>query len=135
MTTDEPDRERFAHLDYDTSDRGFRRLPIVTAVYGGEARVYESSAASGPHVWLNVKRQVPPDAGAAADRVNVGDVTLHLSARAALALAEQLLFLLRQHYQGDQLFELTGTEADRRFDDDDYNWVPIPKIRDRIDRE
>lgn len=37
-----------------TNDRGFLGYADLTDSYGGRVRVYESSSAEGPHVWLNV---------------------------------------------------------------------------------
>ena len=36
------------------SERGFAQFPEVECSYGSKVKVYESSAASGPHLWLNV---------------------------------------------------------------------------------
>lgn len=36
------------------SERGFARFKTVTCEYGSEVKVYESSAASGPRVWLSI---------------------------------------------------------------------------------
>lgn len=67
-----------------TSERGLDRYPAIPGAYGGEAEVYESSAASGPHVWLKVTES-----------------PLHLTAENATKLAEQLLALVAGHYQNE----------------------------------
>jgi hypothetical protein len=41
------------HLEVTTTDRSFDHMPPIPSEYGGEVRVYESSVASGPHIWLN----------------------------------------------------------------------------------
>lgn len=72
------------HLAAARSDRGFQRLTSpIRGEYGGEITMNESSAAAGPHVWL---RTTDPD--------------LHLTAENALLLAEQLVYLVQNHYQG-----------------------------------
>jgi hypothetical protein len=71
------------HLRVTTSDRGFTSLPPILDEYGGTATVYESSAASAPHIWLNVK----------------GSGRLHLTVESAQQLAEQLMYLVQNHYQ------------------------------------
>lgn len=49
------------HLKYTTTDRGFDRMPPIPSEYpGGSVQVYESSAASGPHIWLNA---IAPEGG------------------------------------------------------------------------
>lgn len=50
---------------------------------GFDWTVSESPAASGPHVWLDVK------------------CPAHLTAENAWRLAEQLMTLVRDHHQGD----------------------------------
>lgn len=77
------------HLNITTSPRGFDRMPEIPGEYGGEVAVYESSAASGPHVWLKARES----SGSAA--------TVHLTAENAWRLADQLRALVRDHYQGD----------------------------------
>lgn len=83
------------HLQVETSDRGFGRLPAIPGAYGGQVRTYESSAASGPHLWLQIK--IP--AGAMATQSEAEEATLHLTADNAVKLAEQLQFLVAHHYQ------------------------------------
>jgi hypothetical protein len=61
------------HLAATTSDRGFDSMPDIPSEYGGHVSVYESSAASGPHIWLKateamhgrpeVEAAPPPDSG------------------------------------------------------------------------
>lgn len=77
-TTPEPAE----HLAARTTSRGFAHYTAIPSAYGGEAEVYESSAASGPHVWLKVTES-----------------PLHLTAENATKLAEQLLALVAGHYQ------------------------------------
>lgn len=72
------------HLAATATDRGFDHYPAIPGAYGGEVRAYESSAASGPHVWLSVDGE-----------------TIHLTAENAKKLAEQLLALVANHYQNE----------------------------------
>lgn len=72
------------HLAPTTSERGFDRYPAIPGAYGGEVSIYESSAASAPHVWLKVTES-----------------PLHLTAENATKLAEQLLALVAGHYQNE----------------------------------
>jgi hypothetical protein len=84
------------HLTPIFTDRGFRHLPPIPGAYGGAAQAYESSAASGPHVWLQVV--VPADLNS--PNGPTVDATLHLTAENAVHLAEQLQHLVANHYQG-----------------------------------
>jgi len=83
------------HLAVTTTARGFDHLPAIRAGYGGSVRVYESSAASAPHVWLlatapgNLNEPSSPPVEAA----------LHLTTEQAQLLAQQLMFLACNHYQ------------------------------------
>jgi hypothetical protein len=77
------------HLEPTESARGFVALPALAAAYGGEIEVYESSAASGPHLWIK-----STDEGGQA-------VTLHVTAETAWKFAEQIVTAVRNHYQGD----------------------------------
>lgn len=95
------------HLEVERSDRGFKFLPPIASSYpGGEVTVSESSAASWPSIWLRAK---------APDNLNEPDgpsheVPIHLTAGAAWRLAEQLQWLVRNHYQGYGLAALSDDE-------------------------
>jgi hypothetical protein len=80
MTDTTPD-----HLTPTVTDRGFTHLPPIHGTYNDWILAYESSAADGPHIWVSVN----PDGPA-----------VHLPAENAIKLAEQLLFLAQNHYQG-----------------------------------
>ena len=84
------------HLKTETSERGFDRLPGIPGTYGGHARVYESSAASGPHLWLHV--EMPADLNK--PQGPTVEATLHLKAEDAVKFSEQLQYLVDMHYQG-----------------------------------
>ena len=75
------------------STRGFSHFdPIVTS-YGHEIRVYESSSASAPHIWLAVN---------GVDSTNGDEYTsLHanMTLAAARLLRDQLTHLIDNHYQ------------------------------------
>lgn len=85
------------HLDATRSGRGFDRLPPIPSEYGGQLQAYESSAAPAPAIWLF--------ATAPADLNNPSGPTveapMHLTAENAWRLAEQLMTLVANHYQGD----------------------------------
>lgn len=85
------------HLTATTSERGFARLPPIRSEYGGEARAYESSAASEPHIWLNV--ECPVDLNDPSGPTK--EAVMHFTADNAWRLAEQLQHLVRNHYHGD----------------------------------
>ena len=87
------------HLQFHRSDRGFLSFPAIPGAYGGEATVYESSAVSGPHVWLSV--EAPLDANYPS-LGNSEPAILHLSAENATRLSEQLAALVANHYQNQE---------------------------------
>jgi hypothetical protein len=75
------------HLIPVVTDRGFTHMPSVQGTYGELVRVYESSAASQPCIWLRI-------VGGQHD-----EWAAHLPVEAALRLAEQIQHLARNHYQ------------------------------------
>lgn len=85
------------HLEPILSQRGFKHLPSIPSVFGGGVRVYESSSAEGPRIWLNAT--CPEDLNnPEGPQVQVVE---HLSAHDAKRLAEQIMWLLENHYYGD----------------------------------
>lgn len=86
------------HTEHSTSDRGFIHFDAVPDTYGGQIRVYESSAAFEPHVWIDIKSQAklqevhpPPDG------ITAG--TVHLTLEGATKVRDQLTWLIENHYQ------------------------------------
>lgn len=67
----------------------------VLSDYGGDVRAYESSAADHPHIWLTVTS--PVDLNHPEGEMNAA--VAHLRIEDAITLAEQLLFLIVNHYQ------------------------------------
>lgn len=105
------DSERVTdHLQPTTTDRGFKHMPPIPSKYGGDVKVYESSAAIGPHLWLRAESPVDmnkPDGPTV-------EAVIHLRADDAWHLSEQLQWLLEHHYQGDaRPQEMTGLRIDR----------------------
>lgn len=95
------------HLNPIRTERGFTYLPEIPSEYGGHISVAESSAASGPHVWV---RAFAP--------ANLNDpsgptveLPMHLTADNARRVAEQLEATVVEHYQNDGEREMTGAEA------------------------
>jgi hypothetical protein len=83
------------HLEPLVTDRGFQHLLPVSSTYGGHVRVHESSAASGPHVWVtSVAPSDLNDPTSPAVRV-----ALHLTLEDAATLSDQLAYLVKNHYQ------------------------------------
>jgi hypothetical protein len=86
------------HINRTTTDRGFVHFDPIPSTYGGAIRVYESSAASGPHIWVDIKSPAklqevhPPPDGMTAG-------TAHLPLEQAIMLRDQLNWLIDNHYQ------------------------------------
>lgn len=78
------------HLAMDRSGpRGFAYLPPLPGEFPGQqVVVYESSAADGPHLWMQASNEN-------------AKVTVSLDAEVAWRLAEQIMVLCANHYQGD----------------------------------
>lgn len=82
-------------LGIEHTDRGFLHGSDIPSEYGGCIRAYESSAASGPHLWVhaecpeNLNRPEGP----------VTSATVHLTLENATRLRDQLTYLIEHHYQ------------------------------------
>jgi hypothetical protein len=76
--------------EYELSQRGFKYLAPITCTYGTEVRVYESSAAESPHLWVALKET---------RLEGRGEAHAHLSFEQARELRDQLDWLLDNHYQ------------------------------------
>ena len=85
------------HLTPVASDRGLAGLPAIRGAYGGDAMVWESSAAEYPRLWLKVEVPVNPNEPTGPTQ----EATIHLDAIAAWQLAEQLMTQVQNHYHGD----------------------------------
>ena len=80
------------HLSPVRNERGFAYYPEIDGTYADMVKVYESSAASRPHMWLHVQ-----------DSADFNEyVTVHLSIENAVKLAEQILHLAANHYQNPE---------------------------------
>lgn len=78
--------ETSEHLIHTFSKRGFKHMPELHCDYGSEVRVYESSAAVSPFIWLDVKHRS-------------GSGTAHMTLDDAARLRDQLDYLIAHHYQ------------------------------------
>jgi hypothetical protein len=86
-----------AHLVPDMSNRGFKHMPQIEGAYPGFVRVYESSAASAPHVWLDASTPIDlnnPEGG-------WSGAAVHLSMAGLGQLIDQLIYLRDHHYQNE----------------------------------
>lgn len=82
-------------VEFKLTNRGFKHYVGIPSTYGGEIKVAESSAASGPHVW--VWADYP---------VNLNDpngerltASMHLTLEDAERLRDQLTHVIENHYQ------------------------------------
>lgn len=71
------------------------RFDPLPSTYGGDVQVYESSAASGPHIWVRVR--CPENLNEPNGRMV--DAVAHMTSEDARTLGEQLLHLTDNHYQ------------------------------------
>jgi len=84
------------HLVPVQSARGFAHLPTIRGTSGEHVRAYESSAADSPHIWLSISspanRNKPDE--------DLIEAVAHLPVDEARKVAEQILQLCDNHYQG-----------------------------------
>lgn len=101
-----------AHLDSTPSARGFTQYQALTGECAATVRVYESSSATTPRVWLNVIEPADRNDGALAAATGVpytgrvNDATIELDVEQAWRLADQLRALVVNHYHADHRGEL-----------------------------
>lgn len=94
-TTDPPvDTE--PHLTPTITDRGFKHMPSVDGRQHESVSVYESSLATEACIWLQARS--PKDRNDPTGPV-VEQATVELTVEAAVSLAEQIEWLVRNHYQ------------------------------------
>lgn len=77
------------------TDRGFKHMNPIPSDFGGFIRIYESSADKGPYVWVNIECPVSFNDPSGPTK----EGTVHLHIENARVLAEQLMFLVNNHYQ------------------------------------
>jgi hypothetical protein len=114
----------------EVTDRGFRVFPYIDLGDDRRVRVYESSAATEPKIWIRI---VDDD----------GMATAHMRISDARELARQIVWLCNHHYHG------TGSEKDLPMTeqiecpvchgerggyicggDCDWEWEPCPRCRE-----
>lgn len=79
------------------SARGFKHYEPIETDYGDVVKVYESSAAGDPHLWLAIDatRRTPPPSG------DSPELTAHLDVEGTKRLIATLQAGLANHYQRD----------------------------------
>lgn len=82
------------------SERGFKHLEPIETTRHETVRVYESSAAMEPHIWLRITVELAPDGYSYVDP-GVGHA--HLTLDQAKQLQDQLAYLIEHHYQVEEL--------------------------------
>lgn len=87
-----------ADAPYETSDRGFRHYEPTPTSYGHEVRIYESSAAMEPHLWLSVEL-TPENARDAGSNIEPGRQAAHMTLDQAEEVYNKLGAAIRDHYQ------------------------------------
>jgi hypothetical protein len=87
-----------------TTDRGFKHYEDVTTDRGEMVKVYESSSAEGPHLWLQVTGEAHLE-GPRCDAVGIpfgvapASCAAHLTLDQARAVRDRLDAAIRGHYQ------------------------------------
>lgn len=95
------------HMRLTLSNRGFKHMPAIDVAYGGRVSVYESSAADGPHYWLNVVTKKSPGL----PHSETIQSTAHVAIDQLRQLAEQIDFMLAHHYQVEYTDVDSGKDA------------------------
>lgn len=90
------------HLQVTLSERGFASLPEMPSTYGGGIRVYESSAAMEPMLWIAARSPEDMNDWAAQKEGYEGEwheAHVHMTLENAVKFAEQIMALAEDHYQ------------------------------------
>lgn len=80
--------------EYTKTGRGFKHWDAIPSTYGHVLKVYESSAAEAPHLWLAING----DDSVVTDQS--GEISAHLTIEQAEALIATLRAAIDNHYQG-----------------------------------
>ncbi len=72
------------------NDRGFAAFEEFDTTYGAKLRVYESSAALGPHIWLKAQQPEPKHSG----QLDAFDASVHMNLKQAEQLRDNLTYLI-----------------------------------------
>lgn len=85
--------------NYKLSDRGFKQYEPVRTAYGHDVTVYESSAASSPHLWLRIEES--DESHRMGMHEEAGNMGAHLTLEQAAEIRDQLDAAIKNHYQSD----------------------------------
>jgi hypothetical protein len=80
---------------FGVTDRGLRHYDPIPTDYGHEVRIYESSSAEAPHLWLSV--ELTPEGGQ--HGLLPQEATAHLTLDQARAIRDALDAAIDGHYQ------------------------------------
>lgn len=88
-------------MKHTVTDRGFKHLEPFTCNYGTTVKVYESSSAEAPHIWLRLQQGGLRTSGdtSVGGALEVSEAVAHLSLEEAKQLRDQLDWLMDNHYQ------------------------------------
>lgn len=111
------------------TDRGFKHLDPLVCDYGTQIRVYESSSAEAPHIWLALEQGHDPRKSNLAK----SEAHAHLPLETAEQLRDQLSWMIDNHYQVEPSTpELTydgrPIEPDRPY----HTFYDTPQVGDDI---
>lgn len=84
-------------IEYEKTDRGFKHYDPIKTSYGHIIKVYESSAAMEPHIWLSVE-QTEESAREAGSNIEPEEAIAHLTVLQAKLLRKALKHAIKNHY-------------------------------------
>lgn len=82
-------------MEHTHSERGFTQMEPLVCDYGTGIRVYESSAAMAPHIWLALSQGQDPKLS----NLEKSEAHAHMPLETAEQLRDQLTWLIENHYQ------------------------------------
>lgn len=88
-------------MSYELSDRGFKHYEPTVTDYGHVVRIYESSAATRPCLWLAVELTAE-DARKAGSNIEPSAAHAHMTLKQAEEIHAKLGAAIHNHYQREE---------------------------------
>lgn len=88
-------------IEYETSDRGFKRLAPIPGARYGHVRIYESSNAAEACVWVKVAQPEDLNRWPRSNTDPQIEAMTELPLEGIDQLIEQLQWIRRNHYQAE----------------------------------
>lgn len=100
-------------MSFKTTDRGFKHYEPIKTDYGHEIRVYESSAATRPCIWLSVELTEEESHGSG---IAPCEARAHMTIEQAEMVRNAIDAAIKDHYQLSALLASARAKLERNLD-------------------